>query len=131
MFLRSSSLLRMHKGRSLDQGEDQKSSTSNGRGQPCNHTAIIIPFERRVRYEMTKLPPDDLQRTLTLSSSDNPSHPHIGLAGNTYTILLTGKDTASRYSLIDMYVLPGGGPRSGGFLHGSGRPGSHANHSTP
>ena len=30
--------------------------------------------------------------------------------GDTYTILLTGKDTAGRYCLIDMYVPPGGGP---------------------
>jgi len=36
--------------------------------------------------------------------------PHIGLAGDTYTILLAGKDTAGRYCLIDMHVPPGGGP---------------------
>jgi len=35
---------------------------------------------------------------------------HLGVAGNTYTTLLTGKDTAGRYCLIDMYVLPNGGP---------------------
>jgi quercetin dioxygenase-like cupin family protein len=32
------------------------------------------------------------------------------LAGDTYTILLTGKDTAGRYCLIDMLIPPGGGP---------------------
>jgi quercetin dioxygenase-like cupin family protein len=32
------------------------------------------------------------------------------LAGDTYTILVTGKDTAGRYSLIDMHIPPGGGP---------------------
>jgi len=36
--------------------------------------------------------------------------PHIGLAGDTYTTLLTGKDTAGRFCLIDMHVPPGGGP---------------------
>jgi quercetin dioxygenase-like cupin family protein len=36
--------------------------------------------------------------------------PHIGLVGDTYTILLSGKDTANRYCLIDMHVPPGGGP---------------------
>jgi quercetin dioxygenase-like cupin family protein len=36
--------------------------------------------------------------------------PHIGLVGDTYTILLTGEDTAGRYCLIDMHVPPGGGP---------------------
>nr|WP_321983292.1 cupin domain-containing protein [uncultured Lichenicoccus sp.] len=32
------------------------------------------------------------------------------MAGDTYTILLTGKDTDGRYCLIDMHVPPGGGP---------------------
>jgi quercetin dioxygenase-like cupin family protein len=36
--------------------------------------------------------------------------PHIGLVGDTYTILLKGEDTAGRYTLIDMHVPPGGGP---------------------
>jgi quercetin dioxygenase-like cupin family protein len=36
--------------------------------------------------------------------------PHIGLVGNTYTLLLTGADTDGRYCLIDMYITPGGGP---------------------
>lgn len=34
---------------------------------------------------------------------------HVAVAGDTYTILLTGKDTAGRYCLIDMLVPPGGG----------------------
>ena len=34
---------------------------------------------------------------------------HIGLVGDTYTILLTGEDTAGRYCLIDMHIPPGGG----------------------
>jgi quercetin dioxygenase-like cupin family protein len=32
------------------------------------------------------------------------------LVGDTYTILLNGKDTAGRFCLIDMHVPPGGGP---------------------
>jgi quercetin dioxygenase-like cupin family protein len=35
---------------------------------------------------------------------------HIGVAGDTYTILLTGAETAGRFCLIDMYVPPAGGP---------------------
>jgi quercetin dioxygenase-like cupin family protein len=58
---------------------------------------------------MSNLPPDDPGRKLTLVRSDGDL-PHLGLAGNTYTTLLTGKDTAGRYCLIDMYVLPNGGP---------------------
>jgi quercetin dioxygenase-like cupin family protein len=36
--------------------------------------------------------------------------PHIGLVGDTYTILLSGEDTNGRYCLIDMHVPPSGGP---------------------
>jgi quercetin dioxygenase-like cupin family protein len=57
------------------------------------------------------IPPDDLRRNLALARpNEDQMLPHIGLAGDTYTILLTGKDTAGRYCLIDMFVPPGGGP---------------------
>jgi mannose-6-phosphate isomerase-like protein (cupin superfamily) len=57
------------------------------------------------------IPPDDPQRHLTIARPDeDPNLPHIGLVGDTYTILLTGKDTAGRYCLIDMHVPPCGGP---------------------
>ena len=57
------------------------------------------------------IPPDNLQRNLALARpNDDPNLPHIGLAGDTYTILVTGEDTAGRYCLIDMLVPPGGGP---------------------
>lgn len=53
---------------------------------------------------------DDPARKSTFARSDDPSLPHIGLVGDTYTILVVGKDTAGRYSLIDMHIPPGGGP---------------------
>jgi quercetin dioxygenase-like cupin family protein len=56
------------------------------------------------------LPPDDLTRSLTLTRADDKNLPHIGLVGDTYTILLAGKDTAERFCLIDMHIPPGGGP---------------------
>lgn len=57
------------------------------------------------------LPPDDPRRQLALARPDEDSAlPHIGVVGDTYTILLTGKDTGGRFCLIDMYVPPGGGP---------------------
>jgi quercetin dioxygenase-like cupin family protein len=57
------------------------------------------------------IPPDDLSRGLTVARPDeDQSLPHIGLVGDTYTILVTGQDTAGRYTLIDMHVPPGGGP---------------------
>jgi len=59
----------------------------------------------------TPIPPDDARRQLTLARPDeDQSLPHIGVVGDTYTILLSGKDTADRYCLIDMHVPPGGGP---------------------
>ncbi len=49
--------------------------------------------------------------TLTVARPDHDqSLPHIGLVGDTYTILVTGEDTAGKYTLIDMHVPPGGGP---------------------
>ena len=57
------------------------------------------------------IPPDDPRRALSVARpNDDPGLRHVSLAGDTYTILLTGDDTAGRYCLIDMHVLPGGGP---------------------
>src|ERR1700730_5364044 len=57
------------------------------------------------------IPPDDLSRRLTIARPDeDQSLPHIGLVGDTYTILIAGQDTAGKYTLIDMHVPPGGGP---------------------
>jgi quercetin dioxygenase-like cupin family protein len=57
------------------------------------------------------IPPDDPSRGLTIARPDqDQSLPHIGLVGDTYTILVGGEDTAGRYTLIDMHVPPGGGP---------------------
>jgi quercetin dioxygenase-like cupin family protein len=61
--------------------------------------------------EILPVPADDLARTLTHASPDtDDSLPHLGVVGDTYTILVSGRDTAGRYTLIDMYVPPGGGP---------------------
>jgi quercetin dioxygenase-like cupin family protein len=57
------------------------------------------------------IPPDDSQRNATVvrPNEDQNLH-HIGVVGDTYTILVRGADTNGRYCLIDMYVPPGGGP---------------------
>ena len=60
--------------------------------------------------EYPPLPPDDLHRTLTHTHSDADDLPHIGLVGDTYTITVTGADTAGRFCVIDMHIPPGGGP---------------------
>jgi quercetin dioxygenase-like cupin family protein len=58
----------------------------------------------------SSLPPDDPKRELKLVNADALSARHVSVAGGTYTILLTGADTAGRYCLIDMLVPDGGGP---------------------
>jgi quercetin dioxygenase-like cupin family protein len=58
--------------------------------------------------EQSSIPADDLNRSLVTRGVEEP--PHLGVAGDTYTILLRGSDTAGRYCLIDMHVPPGGGP---------------------
>ena len=59
----------------------------------------------------TPIPADDPQRHSKLARPNaDPSLSHVGLVGDTYTILLSGEDTNGRYCLIDMYIPPGGGP---------------------
>ena len=60
---------------------------------------------------ITPIPPDDLKRNLAIARPNtDQSLPHIGLVGDTYTILLSGHDTGGRYCLVDMHIPPGGGP---------------------
>ena len=57
------------------------------------------------------IPPDNPRRNLAVAKpNEDQNLPHIALAGDTYTILLSGESTAGRYCLIDMLVPPGGGP---------------------
>ena len=68
-------------------------------------------MKNQLLKEKKLLPPDDLQRTSKVVNPDSDSNlPHIGLVGDTYTILLSANDTNGRYCLIDMHVPPGGGP---------------------
>jgi quercetin dioxygenase-like cupin family protein len=57
------------------------------------------------------IPADDPRRSLAVARPDtDPALTHVGMVGDTYTILLSGADTAGRYTLIDMHVPAGGGP---------------------
>ena len=59
----------------------------------------------------TPIPDDNPQRQAKIARPNTDDGlPHIGLVGDTYTILLSGEDTNGRYCLIDMHVPPGGGP---------------------
>ena len=61
--------------------------------------------------ENMTIPPDDLRRNLVVARPNADQNlPHLGVVGDTYTILLTGVDTGGHYCLIDMLVPPGGGP---------------------
>jgi quercetin dioxygenase-like cupin family protein len=67
--------------------------------------------EDRTRSPQSSVPPDDPHRHLTVARPDeDQSLRHIGLVGDTYTILVAGDDTAGKYTLIDMHVPAGGGP---------------------
>lgn len=56
------------------------------------------------------IPADDPNRTLTVADPDGAGVPHVSVAGGTYTILVSGAQTAGRYCLVDMLVPAGGGP---------------------
>ncbi len=56
------------------------------------------------------IPPDDGARQLTLAAPDDPALRSIAMVGDTYTILLSGKDTAGRFAVIDMLIPAGAGP---------------------
>jgi quercetin dioxygenase-like cupin family protein len=67
--------------------------------------------EHSITAPLVTLPADNLARRLKVARPDtDESLPHIGLVGDTYTILLSGADTDGRYCLIDMHIPPGGGP---------------------
>jgi quercetin dioxygenase-like cupin family protein len=74
------------------------------------------PNQRRTKMDeptsqYPPLPADDLKRKLTFAQIDQEKTlPHIGLVGDTYTITVTGAETAGRFCEIDMHIPPGGGP---------------------
>jgi quercetin dioxygenase-like cupin family protein len=57
---------------------------------------------------VSPIPADDPKRSLTVAQPDNL--PHVGLVGDTYTITVTGEQTAGLFCVIDMHIPPGGGP---------------------
>jgi quercetin dioxygenase-like cupin family protein len=57
------------------------------------------------------IPDDDPTRKGAMARpNDDQTLPHWGVVGDTYTTLISGQDTAGRYTLIDMHVPTGGGP---------------------
>ena len=56
------------------------------------------------------IPPDNPARELAIADPDDRALTHLAVVGDTYTILVSGEQTAGRYALIDMLIPPGGGP---------------------
>ncbi len=56
------------------------------------------------------IPADAPSRNLTVADPDTPGVRHVAVVGDTYSILVSGAETAGRYCLIDMIVPDGGGP---------------------
>jgi mannose-6-phosphate isomerase-like protein (cupin superfamily) len=56
------------------------------------------------------IPADDPSRKLSLIDPDDPKLRHVAVVGDTYTVLLSGAQTAGKYCLIEMNVPHCGGP---------------------
>lgn len=56
------------------------------------------------------IPADDPNRKLTVANPDGAGIRHVFVAGDIYSILVSGAQTNGRYCLIDMLVPDGGGP---------------------
>jgi quercetin dioxygenase-like cupin family protein len=56
------------------------------------------------------IPADDPDRELTVAGPDDVDARRVSIVGNTYTVLVSGDQTAGRYCLIDMLVPDRGGP---------------------
>src|SRR5438105_2359371 len=59
---------------------------------------------------MTALPEDDRMREPAIARPEDPALVHLAVVGDTYTVLLSGEQTAGRFALLDMLIPPGGGP---------------------
>jgi quercetin dioxygenase-like cupin family protein len=93
-------------------GRRPSSRTSAGFTMSVCTNPLRRDQEKAMTASTRTLPPDDPTRGLTVTrpETDDAALAHIAIAGDTYTILLSGDDTAGRFMLIDMLVPPGGGP---------------------
>jgi quercetin dioxygenase-like cupin family protein len=56
------------------------------------------------------LPEDDPTRDLAIARPEDPDLVHLAVVGDTYTVLISGEQTAGRFAMLDMLIPPGGGP---------------------
>ena len=59
---------------------------------------------------MTALSEDDRTREPAIARPEDPALLHLAVVGDTYTVLLSGEQTAERFAMLDMLIPPGGGP---------------------
>jgi quercetin dioxygenase-like cupin family protein len=59
---------------------------------------------------ISPLAADDPTRKLAIARSDDEALVHLAVVGDTYTVLLSGDQTAGRFAMLDMLIPPGGGP---------------------
>ena len=59
---------------------------------------------------MRALPEDDRAREPAIARPADPDLLHLAVVGDTYTVLLSGEQTAGRFAMLDMLIPPGGGP---------------------
>ena len=59
---------------------------------------------------MSALPEDDRAREPAIARLADPDLLHLAVVGDTYTVLLSGEQTAGRFAMLDMLIPPGGGP---------------------
>lgn len=58
------------------------------------------------------LPPDDLSRQLSFARPDqSQGSPHIGIVGDTNTIVVSGENTKGRFCVLDTFIPPDGRPQ--------------------
>jgi quercetin dioxygenase-like cupin family protein len=86
-------------------GQNESDSTKNKRiSKPMNEHSITS-------QPATPIPSDNPKRQLKIARPNtDESLSHIGLVGDTYTVLISGDETNGRYCVIDMHIPPGGGP---------------------
>src|SRR5512133_3534042 len=53
---------------------------------------------------------DDPTRELAIARSDDEALVHLAVVGDTYTVLLSGEQTAGQFAILDMLIPPVGGP---------------------
>ena len=62
-------------------------------------------------YQYPPLPPDDLKRALTVAQpNEDQGLLHLGVVGDTYTLLVSGAQSGGRFCIFDMHIPPNGGP---------------------